>query len=224
MLGANGPKSWIWWHWVGTHGHLIWFATKQHVQLTAIAVGVGLMISFPLALAAQRFRWLESPILGFTGVIYTIPSLAALGLLLPITHLTATTAEIMLVSYTLLILVRNTVAGLDAVPDDVRESAKGMGFGAARQLFRIELPLALPAIIAGVRIATVTTIGLVTITALIHQGGLGELIYDGLLRNFRTPLVVGSVGSVVLAVAADVGLSGLQRLVTPWARAGAGRG
>ncbi|MCU1463054.1 MAG: putative transporter permease protein [Acidimicrobiales bacterium] len=219
MLAANGPKSWIWWHWVRTHEARIWQLTRQHIELTMIAVVIGLAISFPLALLARRWRWLESPIVGVTGALYTIPSLAAIGLLLPLTGLSRTTAEIVLVSYTLLILVRNIVAGLDSVPPDVRDAARGMGFSPARMLVRIELPLALPAIVAGLRIATVTTIGLVTITALLGPagGGLGQLIYDGLLRDFRTPLVVGSVLSVVLAVLADLGLVGLQRLATPWA-------
>jgi osmoprotectant transport system permease protein len=135
-----------------------------------------------------------------------------------VTGLSRTTSEIGLVGYTLLILVRNILVGLDGVPDDVRESAQGMGFGPGRQLLRIELPLAAPVIFAGVRIATVTTIGLVTVTALIGQGGLGQLILDGLIRDFRTPLVVGSVLSVALAVVADGFLAGVQRLLTPWAR------
>ncbi|MCA1683254.1 MAG: ABC transporter permease subunit [Actinobacteria bacterium] len=134
--------------------------------------------------------------------------------------LSRTTSEIGLVSYTLLILVRNIVTGLEAVPADVREAAEGMGFSRRRQLLRIELPLAVPSIVAGIRIATVTTIGLVTVTAYIGQGGLGQLILEGLNRDFRTPLVVGSVLSVSLAVAADLGLAGIERLVTPWARTG----
>lgn len=219
MLAANGPNSWIWWHWVATHEARIWSLTRQHVELTAIAVAVGLVISFPLALVARRWRWLTSTILGATGVLYTIPSLAAIGLLLPLTGLSRATAEIVLVSYTLLILVRNVLAGLDSVSPEIRDAARGMGFSSTRLLVRIELPLALPAIIAGIRIATVTTIGLVTITALLGPagGGLGQLIYDGLLREFRTPLIVGSGLSVVLAVVADVGLSLLQRAATPWA-------
>lgn len=224
MLAANGPNSWIWWRWVGGHGPLIAHAVRQHVELTAVAVAGGLLISFPLALVARRWRWLQTPILGLTGVLYTIPSLAALGLLLPFTGLTATTAEIALISYTLLILVRNILIGLDGVPDEVKEVARGMGYTARRQLWTVELPLAVPALIAGIRIATVTTIGLVTITALIGYGGLGELIYDGLLRNFRTPLVVGAGLSVVLAVAADLGWAGVQRLATPWAARRGGSG
>ena len=218
LLAANGPNSWIWWDWVGRHGDAIYSAVREHVILTALAVGIGLMISLPLGLLAWRFRWLQTPVLGITGALYTIPSLALFALLVPVTGLGRSTAEIGLVSYTLLILVRNVVAGLDAVPDEVRESAVGMGFTRRRQLFRIELPLAVPAIIAGIRIATVTTIGLVTVTALIGQGGLGQFILDGLGRDFRTPLVIGGVLSVALATAADLSLVGLERLVTPWSR------
>src|SRR5205807_5912320 len=126
--------------------------------------------------------------------------------------------EVGLVGYTLLILVRNIVTGLDGVPEEVRDAARGMGYSPSRQLLRVELPLALPAIVAGIRIATVTTIGLVTVTALIGEGGLGTLINDGLLRDFKTPLVVGTVLCVALAVMSDLGLAGLQRVVTPWAR------
>ncbi len=208
------------WDWVSRHTGDIAAATRQHVELTLIAVALGLAISFPLALAARRWpRW-QTPVLGGTGVLYTIPSLALFALLVPWTGLSRTTSEIGLVGYTLLILVRNILAGLDAVPEDVREAAQGMGFTRRRQLLRIELPLAVPSIMAGVRIATVTTIGLVTVTALIGQGGLGQLILEGLIRDFRTPLVVGSVLSVALAVAADLGLAGVERLVTPWARTG----
>jgi osmoprotectant transport system permease protein len=216
-LAAAGDP-WLRWDWVSSHGDDIAAATRQHVELTLIAVGIGLLLSFPLALLARRWRWLQSPILSSTGILYTIPSLALFAMLVPWTGLSRTTSEIGLVSYTLLILIRNILAGLDGVPRDAREAARGMGFSAARQLLRIELPLALPVIVAGIRIATVTTIGLVTVTALIGQGGLGQLILDGLTRNFRTPLVVGSVLSIALAVAADVGLAGVQRWVTPWAR------
>jgi osmoprotectant transport system permease protein len=220
-LGANGPESWIWWDWVGRHGDDIAAALREHVELTVIAVGIGLLISLPLAVASYRWRRLYSPALAVTGVIYTIPSLALFGFLIHWTGLSRTTAEIALVSYTLLILLRNTVTGLDAVPAEVREAARGMGFSPTRQLLQVELPLAVPTIVAGIRIATVTTIGLVTVTAIIGQGGLGHLIYDGLQRDFRTPLVVGSVLSVALAVVCDLGLLVVQRLTTPWARRGA---
>jgi osmoprotectant transport system permease protein len=153
-----------------------------------------------------------------TGVIYTIPSLALFALLVPWTGLSRTSAEIALVGYTLLILIRNTVTGLASVSPDVREAATGMGFGPTAMLLRVELPLAVPAVIAGVRIATVTTVGLVTVTALIGQGGLGQFILDGFTRDFKTPLVVGAVLSVALAVGADVALLGLQWVLTPWSR------
>jgi osmoprotectant transport system permease protein len=206
------------WDWVRDHGDDILAATRQHVELTLLAVLIGLLISFPLALVARRWRRTAGPILGFAGILFTIPSLALFALLVPFTGLSRTTAEIGLVGYTLLILVRNIVAGLEGVPDDVREAARGMGFRPVGQLLRVELPLAAPAIVAGIRIATVTTIGLVTVTGLIGQGGLGAFIIEGINRDFRTPLVVGSVCSVALAVLADVALAGAARLATPWGR------
>ena len=215
---ASAGDPWVRWDWVSRHTDDIAAATREHLELTAIAVVLGLAISFPLALAAHRWRWTVTAVLSGTGILYTIPSLALLALLVPWTGLSRTTSEIALVGYTLLILVRNILAGLDAVPDDVLEAAQGMGFTRRRQLLRIELPLAVPSIMAGVRIATVTTIGLVTVTAVIGHGGLGQFILEGLIRDFRTPLVVGSVLSVALAVAADLGLAGVERLMTPWAR------
>jgi osmoprotectant transport system permease protein len=209
---------WIRWSWISGHVDVITAALLQHIQLTVIAVVVGLVIAIPLGLVAWRSRLFRGPIFTLTGILYTIPSLALFSILLPFTGLTILTAEIGLVSYTLLILVRNIVVGLQSVPDDVREAARGMGYRPLAELARIDLPLAVPGIVAGLRIATVTTIGLVTVTALIGEGGLGSLIYDGLLRDFHTPLVVGTLLSVVLAVVADLGLAGLQRLVTPWAR------
>jgi osmoprotectant transport system permease protein len=161
---------------------------------------------------------LRGPIFSLTGILYTIPSLALFAILIPFTGLTVLTAEIGLVSYTLLILIRNIVVGMETVPPDVREAARGMGYRPFAELLRVDLPLAVPAIMAGIRIATVTTIGLVTVTALIGEGGLGSLILDGLIRDFKTPLAVGTLLSVVLAIVADVSLAGLQRLMTPWSR------
>ena len=217
VVGAV-EDPWIRWSWISGHADIIVAALVQHIQLTLIAVLVGLAIAVPLGLVAWRSRLFRGPIFSLTGILYTIPSLALFSLLLPFTGLTVWTAEIGLVGYTLLILVRNIVVGLNAVPDEVREAARGMGFRPLAELARVDLPLAFPAIIAGVRIATVTTIGLVTVTALIGEGGLGSLIYDGLLRDFKTPLVVGTVLCVALAVMSDLGLAGLQRVVTPWAR------
>jgi osmoprotectant transport system permease protein len=215
---AAVEDPWVRWDWVAGHTDDIRQRLLEHVELTAVALVVGLVIAIPLGVGAWRWRALYPPVLAVMGVVYSIPSLALLVFLIPWTGLTTTTSEIMLVGYTLLILVRNTVAGLDSVPEDVQEAALGMGYSANRQLLQIELPLALPAIIAGVRITAVTTIGLVTITALIGQGGLGALIYDGLLRDFRTPLVVGTALVVAMAIVVDLGLAGVQRILMPWNR------
>jgi osmoprotectant transport system permease protein len=154
-----------------------------------------------------------------TGVLYSIPSLALFALLIPFTGLSIVTAEIGLVSYTLLILVRNIVSGFRSVPPDVRESAVGMGYSKWQMLWRIELPLASSVIIAGVRIAVVTTIGLVTVTGVIGQGGLGALILQGIQQFFATPLIIGAVLSIALAILLDGTLVLIQRAVTPWTRA-----
>ena len=215
---ADAQEPWVRWSWVTAHLGVIWDASLEHIILTVIAVAVGLLIAVPMGLVAWRSPAWREPILGFTGMLYVIPSLALFAFLIPFFGLTIVTAEVGLVSYTLLILVRNIVVGLDAVPAEVREAARGMGYSRREQLIGVEFPLALPAIMAGVRIATVTTIGLVTVTALIGEGGLGRLILQGLINDFRTPLVVGAVLSVLLAVAADVSLGLLQRAVTPWAR------
>ena len=198
--------------------------TVEHVALTVIAIGVGFAISFALALAIRRRRWLRAPVLAVGGILYAIPSLALFAFLVPFTGIqNPLTAEIALVSYTILILVRNILAGLDGVPRDVLEAADGMGYTNAQRLWRVELPVALPVIVAGLRIATVTIIGLVTVTALIGLGGLGYLIVDvGYRRFFLTATIAGAVGAVLLAVLADRGFVWLQAALTPWARRRAG--
>ncbi|HYD09508.1 MAG TPA: ABC transporter permease [Acidimicrobiales bacterium] len=210
---------WVDWSWVADHGDDILDRLLEHVELTILAVVIGSLIAVPLTLVSRRWRTVYPVVLTSTGVLYTIPSLALFTMLLPWTGLSRTTALIGLVSYTLLILVRNAVTGLDAVPDEVKEAASAMGYSSTRRLLRVELPLALPAILAGVRLAVVTTVGLVTVAALIGHGGLGHLILDGLNRRFRTPLVIGSVLSVGLAATLDLALLGVQRAVTPWRRA-----
>jgi osmoprotectant transport system permease protein len=205
------------WSWVFDNLEDIGARSWEHVVLTAIAVGVGFLISFPVGVYAFRHRRAYGPIAGLAGILYTIPSLALFAMLVPFTGLSTTTAEIGLVSYTLLILIRNVVGGLRSVPPDAREAALGMGYSSRQLLWRVELPLALPVIIAGVRLATVTVIGLVTVTALIGQGGLGYFILLGLERFFATATIVGGVLSVVLAVVADRLLALAERLLTPWA-------
>jgi osmoprotectant transport system permease protein len=221
---ANGPDSFVWWHWVATHGDLIRERTGEHLKLTLIAVGIGLVISGALAVVCLRFRRAYGPVAGLTGVLYAIPSLALFAFLVPITGLGYKTAEIGLVSYTLLILLRNIVAGVDGVPASVKEAADGMGYTPWRRFVTVDLRLATPTIIAGIRIATVTTVGLVTITALVGEGGYGAFIDEGLNRRFSTPVVVGMVLSVAMAVAFDIALVAVEWVITPWARRGAGRG
>lgn len=206
------------WSWIASHRDVIFDRLLEHLQLTVIALVVGLLISFPLGVYAFRHRRAYTPITIVTGILYTIPSLALFAFLLPYTGLTVLTAEIGLVSYTLLILIRNIVAGLQGVPADSREAAIGMGYSRAQLLWRVELPLALPVILAGIRLATVTTIGLVTVAALIGKGGLGYFILLGFDRSFTTASLVGALLSLALAVAADAGLLAVERLVTPWAR------
>ena len=159
------------------------------------------------------------------GALYVVPSVALLSLFAPLTgFFSITTAEVALVSYTLLVLLRNTIAGLDSVPADSHEAARGMGYTQLEELTKVQLPLALPSILAGVRVATVTTVGLVNVTAFIGQGGLGQLIIQGFQEDFNTPIVVGLVLSVLLAGVADALLVGVERLSLPWLRRrGAGR-
>jgi osmoprotectant transport system permease protein len=218
-----GSEPLIRWSWILNHKQIIASRLGEHVLLTLIAVTIGAAISIPLGILAHRRRRLYPPITWVAGFVYTIPSLALFVLLIPVTGLTITTVEIGLVSYTLLILIRNVVSGLDSVPSDVKEAARGMGFGDGQILLRVELPLAFPVIMAGIRVATVSTIGLVTVGALIGKGGLGQFILDGLQTFFNTEILLGAVLSLVLAFAADGLLLGVQRLVTPWARAATSR-
>jgi osmoprotectant transport system permease protein len=206
------------WDWIAGNLDEIAAATLDHLQLTVIAVGVGFAMSLVLALVVYRWRRLYGPVAGVAGLLYTIPSLALFAVLVPFTGLSLLTAEIGLVSYTLLILIRGIVSGLDGVPRDAIEAATGMGYTGLQRLSRVELPLAVPVIVTSVRLATVTTIGLVMVTALIGEGGLGQLMLRGFNRSFPTMVYVGVVMSVVLAVTLDLLLVGLQRVLTPWSR------
>jgi osmoprotectant transport system permease protein len=193
-------------------------ATVQHLQITVFSVVLGLLIAFPLALLARRLPRLESGILGLTTAIYTIPSLALLPLLVPFTGLSATTVVIGLALYALTILVRSMLEGLRAVPDEVRESATGLGYDGPRLLLKVDLPLALPVIMAGLRVATVSTVALTTVGSLVAYGGLGNLIRDGVSTNFRAELMAASILCVLIAVALDALIVVTQRILTPWTR------
>jgi osmoprotectant transport system permease protein len=210
------------WNWVSKNWEsVLWPALRQHVVLTVLAVAIGFAIATSLALLAYRHRWAEQPVIIVTTIFYTIPSLALFELLVPVPGLglSRTTAEVALVSYTLLIIFRNTLTGLREVPAEVRDAAAGMGMTRRQMLWQVELPLALPAIIAGLRIATVTTIALATIASLIVNQGLGVPILTAISNsNFKTELIAAGVLAVALAIAADALLVGMQRLLTPWAR------
>jgi osmoprotectant transport system permease protein len=208
--------SWVREHW----GDVLQPALVQHIELTVIAVGIGFAISFLLALVGFRWRLLDPPLGAFTDVLYTIPSIALFQLLVPVTGLTVTTIEVALVSYTFFVLYRNIVAGLRSVPAEVIESARGMGFTRLQTFFRVELPLAVPAILAGLRVAVVATISVATVAAFVIYYGLGGPIFDALQQPdiFRTELVAAGGLAIVLALTADGLLALLQRALTPWNR------
>jgi osmoprotectant transport system permease protein len=197
------------------HGELT-SALTQHLQITAWALLLGVVIAFPLALVARRLPRLQGLILGSSTMIYTIPSLALFPLLVPFTGITMKTVVIGLALYALTILVRSMLAGLTGVPEEVRESARGLGYGRMRLLYGVELPLALPVIMAGLRVATVSTVALTTIGTLVAYGGLGNLIQDGVQNNFKAEILAASVLCVLLAVVLDAVIVGLQWLMTPW--------
>jgi osmoprotectant transport system permease protein len=210
-------------HWIcGSYLHDRYLdlvhATVQHLEITGVAIALSILIAFPLALIARRLPRLQGVILGASTAIYTIPSLALFPILVPFTGITATTVVIGLALYALTILVRSMLAGLVGVPAEVRESATGLGYGATRLLFRIELPLALPVMMAGLRVATVSTVALTTVGTLVSYGGLGNLIEDGVQNDFKAELLAASVLCVALAFALDALIVAAQWLVTPWTR------
>ena len=211
----NHTFCWTWFrdHWGDTFAP----ALLQHIVLTVIAVGVGFAIAMAAALLAHRRGWFEAPFTIVSGILYTIPSLALFQLLVPITGLTTATVEVALVSYTLLILFRNILTGLRGVPEEVREAARGMGLRPNQILLRVELPLALPAIIAGLRVAVVTVISLATVGALIVDKGLGAPIFSSISSPFNTAFIAAGALAVGLALASDAILVAFQRIASPWA-------
>jgi len=214
------------WGWVSSNwSSVLWPALRQHVYLVLIAVSIGFAISMALALIAHRYRWLEQPTVLVTTFLYTIPSLALFELLVAPVGANLYAAEIALVSYTLLILFRNTLTGLREVPEEVLDAAEGMGMTRTQALVRVELPLALPAIIAGLRIAVVTTIALATIVYTIYDAGLGVPIHVALGEGpFKTELICAAALTIGLAIACDGLLVLTQRALTPWLRARSQRG
>lgn len=209
-------NDWICPEYVRTRSSQITDALQEHVYITVTSLVIGFVVAFVLALAARRWPALSGPIQGTSTILYTIPSLALFALIFPITGLSTTTVIVGLVLYSLTILVRGIGVGLAGVPADVHESAVGMGYGQARLLWRVELPLALPPIFAALRVAAVSTVALTTVGFIVGNGGLGNLIFRGLRSTFNAEVLTASVLCVVLAVVIDLILVGLQRLVTPW--------
>ena len=207
------------WAWMVDHLDELFGRTVQHFFLAAASVGIGFAISLALSIWAARRRRLRGLLVTVSGVLYTIPSLALFAALVPVTGLSIATALVPLVLYTLLILMRNILAGLDSVPADVVEAADAMGYGTRDRLVSVELPLALPLIVAGVRLASVSTIGLVTVSGILGDrfGGLGFFIFEGHSRSFPTEILLGAVPSILLAIAVDLVLQEAQRRLTPWA-------
>ncbi|HEY9330306.1 MAG TPA: ABC transporter permease [Streptomyces sp.] len=225
MAGQNClvTNDWICGEYLRSRSQELTDATVQHIWITAVSVAIGVVVAFPLALLARRGRHLAGPVLGLTTVLYTVPSLAMFSLLLPLFGLSAALVVTGLVLYSLTILVRNILAGLQAVPQEAKEAARGMGYGPVRLLWEVELPLAMPALMAGIRIATVSTIALTTVGSIVGRGGLGNLIEDALPSFFKAQVLAASVLCVLLAVVADLLLLGVQRLLTPWTRIPAAR-
>jgi len=219
LAAEAAPNPWFDLSYVIDNRESILRLLGEHVRLTVAAVVLGALIALPLAVLARRSRWLAGPVLGASTLIYTIPSLAMFAFVAPVTGLTTTTVLIGLVLYSLVILVRNFLAGLQSVPDEVREAARGMGYGPTRLFWQVDLPLSLPAFMAGLRVATVSTVALVTVGVIVGHGGLGQLITGGFAANFyRAQIVTGALGCVLLALLADLLLAGAERLLTPWAR------
>lgn len=213
------PNPWFSWSYVTSHTEQLWEAGVQHVLLTLTAVILAIIIAIPLAVLVRRYPKIETPVLGFGGILYTIPSLALISVLWPVFGLSPWTVVVALAVYALLVVLRNTVVGLKSVPSDAVDAARGMGYSKLRILLKVEFPLALPTILAGIRIATVTTVGLVTIGALVGYGGFGTLIYSGFLQNFwHAQIMTATIACVLLAIVLEAILVIVERMLTPWAR------
>jgi osmoprotectant transport system permease protein len=217
-----GGTKLIDWEWISENfWEDIMPALQGHIFLSFVSITIALVIALPVGVLSARYRKAYPPVTAVTGILYSIPSLAFLAILISIPGVAIGPSPVIiaLVAYSLLILIRNTVAGLDSVPPETIDAARGMGLTDRQILFRVELPLALPIIVAGIRIATVTIIGIATIGAYINGGGLGTLIFDGIGRQFPTMIIAGAVLATVLAIVADLLLLALERYLRPWARA-----
>jgi osmoprotectant transport system permease protein len=209
---------WFSWHYIVSHSHDILIATEQHVTLTFAAIGLGIAASIPLAALARRNRWLRGLILGLCSAVYAIPSLAFVVALFAVFDLSRLTIIIPLAAYAQVILVRNILVGLDEVSPDAVDAARGMGFSDRRIFMKVRLPMAVPTIFAGLRLAVVSTIELVVIGGYIGQGGYGAKVFEGYRNSYKTELMTYLLLTVLLALVADAILLGVQRGLTPWRR------
>jgi osmoprotectant transport system permease protein len=210
--------------WIGDNTDLIWTLLRQHIYLSLIPMVLGLLISVPLGYVATRFSWLANPLIALGGVLYSLPSIALFIVLPAIIHtkvLSQANIIVALTVYAVSLLIRNVIDGLRSVPEDVLQAAVSVGYGTLRRVVTIDLPIAVPVIFTGLRVVTVANISMVSVGAIIGVGGLGELFTLGFQQDFLTPIVVGVVLSLALALLADILLVGLQRALTPWARAAA---
>jgi len=215
----DAPNPWFSWDYVRDNVQILADALVEHLLLVGVSIVIAVLIGIPLGIVAYRVKWLTGPILGLTGVLYTVPSLALFALLAPFTGIGRTTVLIGLVAYALLIIVRNTLTGLQQVPYDVKDAAAGMGYSRRDMLTRIEIPLAIPAILTGLRIATVSTVALVTVGVAVGYGGLGQLILEGFQANeYRAEIATATILVVGLALVLDLLLAGVGRMATPWAK------
>ncbi|MEV2241843.1 ABC transporter permease [Micromonospora sp. NPDC049891] len=216
---ADPGNPWFSWQYVRDNSDTVLNALREHTTLTLRAVLIAALIAVPLAVVAYWFRPLTGPILALTGVLYTVPSLALFAFVAPYLGIGVATVLSVVVLYALLVIVRNTVAGLNQVPAEVREAAEGMGYGRWGRLLRIELPLAVPGILTGLRLATVSTVALVTVGVVIGRGGLGQIIFAGFQNNlYKAQIMTGTLLCVLLALVLDLLLVGAGRLLTPWLR------
>lgn len=220
---VEAPNPWLSWSYVTDYSQELLAAGVQHVYLTVSSVLLALVLAVPLALLVRRYRALKAPVLGLSGVLYTIPSLALISLLWPVFGLQPATVIIALAIYALLVVLRNTLVGLEGVPEEALDAARGMGMTDRQTLWRVQVPMAVPTILAGVRIATVSTVGMVTIGALVGYGGFGQLILSGFQQNFfHAQIATATICCVLLATFFELLLLGVERGATPWTR-GAGR-
>ncbi|MEV4710468.1 ABC transporter permease [Micromonospora sp. NPDC049374] len=216
---ADPGNPWFSWQYVRDNSETVLNALREHTTLTLRAVLIAALIAVPLAVVAYWFRPLTGPILALTGVLYTVPSLAVFAFVAPYLGIGVATVLSVVVLYALLVIVRNTMAGLNQVPAEVREAAEGMGYGRWGRLLRIELPLAVPGILTGLRLATVSTVALVTVGVVIGRGGLGQIIFAGFQNNlYKAQIMTGTLLCVLLALVLDLLLVGAGRLLTPWLR------